>query len=86
MNCNERWSSCIEIKKAGSFQFYIQYANGVQTKTAYFVVEPKLQFKDINDNLFLPLDGLNCITVVTKCLGNFKRWKKIFIKRKTSEL
>ncbi|EDO18360.1 hypothetical protein Kpol_1013p31 [Vanderwaltozyma polyspora DSM 70294] len=72
----------LEIFRPGSFCFYISFRNKSDnlqtTKKYYFVLPPSLSI----NKTFLPLNSINCQTIVSKWLGNDlnKEWFKIFEK------
>lgn len=72
----------LKIYRPGSYCFYISFRNNENvletTKKYYFLLPPTLT---INDE-YLPLNAINCQTVVSKWVGNDleKNWYKLFDK------
>lgn len=63
----------IIVNLAGSFHYYFVYENASEPGpqgSGYFLVDPVLSFPDEN----LPLNCVQCQTVLAKCLGPFSTW------------
>lgn len=61
----------IEIERAGTFSFYVQFQNGEEGPRHNFIVNPQLRINDV----VTPLDALCCQTHLTRCLGPLSEWR-----------
>nr|XP_022905345.1 glycogen debranching enzyme isoform X1 [Onthophagus taurus] len=65
----------IYAELAGSFHYYFTYENAESTDpqgSGFFMVNPVLKY---GRNEELPLDGIQCQTVLAKCMGAFPTWE-----------
>ncbi|XP_069029313.1 glycogen debranching enzyme isoform X1 [Embiotoca jacksoni] len=62
----------LEIKMAGSYQYYFGYAGIERSGGGYMVVDPVLCVGA--DDQVLPLDGITIQTYLSKCLGHLDDW------------
>ncbi|KAI1280935.1 Glycogen debranching enzyme [Halotydeus destructor] len=67
----------VEFKLPGTFHYYFVLDSQPQVNcgSGYFLVEPLLQIGDAIKPL--PLDSIQCQTVLTKSLGTFDTWKDV---------
>ncbi|KAM9718545.1 glycogen debranching enzyme isoform 2-T2 [Menidia menidia] len=63
---------CLELKNAGSYQYYFGYAGTERLGGGYIVVDPVLRVGA--DNHLLPLDCITIQTYLSKCLGVLDDW------------
>ncbi|XP_034951239.1 glycogen debranching enzyme isoform X2 [Chelonus insularis] len=74
--CNE--VAVLKVKRAGSFHYYITDAKEKNDSKAissgYLLVEPELRVGV--PEMILPLDCIQCQTVLSKCLGPFSTWEE----------
>ncbi|XP_078050064.1 glycogen debranching enzyme [Augochlora pura] len=71
---NETASICLSL--AGSFHYYLTDPNSEGTKpiaSGYLLVDPDLKIGASGETL--PLDCIQCQTVLAKCLGPFSTWE-----------
>ncbi|XP_057317970.1 glycogen debranching enzyme-like isoform X1 [Microplitis mediator] len=83
-----RWvndAAVVRVSFAGSFHYYITDAkekNEIKPlASGYVLVEPELR---IGENKKLPLDCVQCQTVLSKCLGVFSSWREKLLVSKNS--
>ncbi|XP_054870288.1 glycogen debranching enzyme isoform X4 [Amphiprion ocellaris] len=62
----------LELKIAGSYQYYFGYADIERSGGGYIVVDPVLRVGA--DNHVLPLDCITIQTYLSKCLGHLDDW------------
>ncbi|KAK5606319.1 hypothetical protein CRENBAI_023544 [Crenichthys baileyi] len=62
----------VELKAAGSYQYYFGYAGVEKLGGGYVVVDPVLRVGE--DNHVLPLDCITIQTYLSKCLGHLDDW------------
>lgn len=62
----------LDIKVAGSYQYYFGYGGIEQSGAGYIVVDPVLRVGA--DNHVLPLDSITIQTYLSKCLGHLDDW------------
>ncbi|KAM6918647.1 glycogen debranching enzyme [Xenentodon cancila] len=62
----------LELKIAGSYQYYFGYAGIERLGGGYIVVDPVLRVGA--DNHVLPLDCITIQTYLSKCLGRLNEW------------
>ncbi|XP_041849646.1 glycogen debranching enzyme isoform X1 [Melanotaenia boesemani] len=62
----------LELKIAGSYQYYFGYAGIERLGGGYIVVDPVLRVG--TDNHVLPLDCITIQTYLSKCLGHLDDW------------
>ncbi|KAK0167033.1 hypothetical protein PV327_004482 [Microctonus hyperodae] len=77
-------SAIIQLTNAGSFHYYAsdpQSENGLKAiASGYLLVEPELRVGKSQE--ILPLDCIQCQTVLSKCLGPFSTWEeKLLVSR-----
>ncbi|MEQ2312311.1 hypothetical protein AMECASPLE_029633, partial [Ameca splendens] len=63
----------VELKAAGSYQYYFGYADVEKLGGGYIVVDPVLCVGE--DNHVLPLDCITIQTYLSKCLGHLDDWR-----------
>ncbi|CAK9831681.1 Glycogen debranching enzyme [Anthophora retusa] len=78
---NETANVCLSL--AGSFHYYLTDPNSESGKpiaSGYLLVDPELKVGDHGNDL--PLDCIQCQTVLAKCLGAFSTWEdKLLVAR-----
>uniref|UniRef100_A0A4W6G6Q2 Glycogen debranching enzyme n=1 Tax=Lates calcarifer TaxID=8187 RepID=A0A4W6G6Q2_LATCA len=62
----------LDLKIAGSYQYYFGYGDTERSGGGYFVVDPVLRVGA--DNHILPLDCITIQTYLSKCLGHLDDW------------
>ncbi|XP_028282971.1 glycogen debranching enzyme isoform X1 [Parambassis ranga] len=62
----------LELKMAGSYQYYFGYGGIERSGGGYIVVDPVLRVG--TDNHVLPLDCISIQTYLSKCLGHLDDW------------
>ncbi|KAK9523633.1 hypothetical protein VZT92_018197 [Zoarces viviparus] len=62
----------LDLKVAGSYQYYFGYGDTERSGGGYVVVDPVLHVGA--DNRILPLDCITIQTYLSKCLGPFDDW------------
>ncbi|XP_058498944.1 glycogen debranching enzyme isoform X2 [Solea solea] len=62
----------LDIKVAGSYQYYFGVGNTERSGAGYIVVDPVLRVG--TENHVLPLDCITIQTYLSKCLGPFNEW------------
>ncbi|KAM4623773.1 glycogen debranching enzyme isoform 2-T2 [Polymixia lowei] len=63
---------CLDLKRAGSFQFYFGHGDTKRSGGGYIVVDPVLRVGA--DDHILPLDCITIQTYLSKCLGHLDDW------------
>ncbi|KAL7386629.1 hypothetical protein ABVT39_011254 [Epinephelus coioides] len=63
---------CVDLKIAGSYQYYFGYGDTERSAGGYIVVDPVLRVGE--DNHILPLDCITIQTYLSKCLGHLDDW------------
>ncbi|XP_037131537.1 glycogen debranching enzyme isoform X2 [Syngnathus acus] len=63
---------CLDIKVAGSFQYYFGFGDTEKSGGGYIVVNPILRVG--SENRVLPLDCISIQTYLSKCLGTLNDW------------
>ncbi|KAI0225318.1 bifunctional 4-alpha-glucanotransferase/amylo-alpha-1,6-glucosidase [Massospora cicadina] len=59
------------VRKAGIFEYRVEYGEHQTGSTGYFIVDPALEVKGKP----LPLDSINLLSVVPKWLGPIRQWQ-----------
>ncbi|KAI5694550.1 hypothetical protein M8J75_000879 [Diaphorina citri] len=63
----------VPITQAGSFHYYFTFEGSSEKQgSGYIVVEPSLSLGGEP----LPLDAIQCVTVLARCLGTFPTWER----------
>uniref|UniRef100_A0A668A3M9 Glycogen debranching enzyme n=1 Tax=Myripristis murdjan TaxID=586833 RepID=A0A668A3M9_9TELE len=63
---------CLDLKIAGSYQYYFGHGNMKRSGGGYIVVDPVLRIGA--DDQILPLDCITIQTYLSKCLGHLDDW------------
>ncbi|XP_044002903.1 glycogen debranching enzyme isoform X2 [Aphidius gifuensis] len=80
---NSDESALLQINNSGSFHYYIKDpSDNKPLASGYILVEPELQLKNTNE--ILPLDCIQCQTVLSKNLGPFSTWEEKLLVSKNS--
>lgn len=80
---NETANICLSL--AGSFHYYLIDPNSEGMKpiaSGYLLVDPELKIGEHGNDL--PLDCIQCQTVLAKCLGSFSTWEDKLLVAKNS--
>ncbi|XP_068196726.1 glycogen debranching enzyme isoform X1 [Antennarius striatus] len=62
----------LDLKRAGSYEYYFGYGDTDKSGRGYIVVDPVLRVGE--DDHVLPLDCVTIQTYLSKCLGRFDGW------------
>jgi glycogen debranching enzyme len=66
----------VPLVLAGSFKFYFTCAEDKKVNgSGFFLVDPVMEFGPTGHRRVLPLDGVQCQTVLAKNLGSFDTWE-----------